>query len=260
MARPTLLATALIAVCVAPALAQKTKKKVKPNINRSKEFRNVFHSPSADETPKVFRSVLQMEIVIKKGDADATVIYANGIVVSKDGLIASVVAAPSTDKDANGGIQSASVLFLDGSGADASLVTFDAAHGTAVFRVKGLEAPPLRLSKAPLVANRLLNWHAVYKIGGKRTFLYTRPLRMYKTTYQVGETTDLCRLIDRGSSSLSAARSGSALVALDGSVVALMGRLKHWNVSPKNKSPRTKTAWAVPASVIAKLVESAKSK
>ncbi len=78
---------------------------------------------------------------------------------------------------------------------------------------------------------------------------------MHKSAHTVGATKDLCEVIDKGSSVLSAERSGSALVAHNGSLVALMGRQKHCNVSPQGTLPRTKTAWAVPASVIAKMLE-----
>lgn len=246
-------------LCLCPAYS-KEKRKTRPNINKSKEYANVYHSPSAEATPKVFRSVLQMEVVVKKGDSEAKVLYANGTVVSKDGLIVSVLAQPGAENDESGGIVSAALLFLDGKSAPVKLVAYEPAYGLAIFRAKGLDLPPLPLSKAPLVANRLVNWHTVFKIGGKRTFLYTRPLRIDKTAYAIGETKDLCRIIDRRSSSLSAARSGSALVALDGTLVAVMGRLKHWHVTPKNSPRRLKLAWAVPASVIARLVEKANGK
>lgn len=47
-------------------------------------------------------------------------------------------------------------------------------------------------------------------------------------------------------------------VALDGTLLGIMGYHKHWNVTPKNSPPRKKLAWAVPAQVIARLLEKAK--
>lgn len=234
----------------APALAQKFT----PNINESKEFKNVFHSPSADSTPPPFRSVLPMEIVLKRGDDDAQVIYADGTVVSEGGVIVTVIDKPNSCEEPNGGIVAASLLMLDGSGASADLVAYEAEYGLAIFRAKGIKLPVLRLSPAPIVANRRLDWYAVFR-DGRKTFLYSRPLRVHKASFEVGGTDDLCQIIDLASSSLNADRSGSALLALDGTLVALMGRQEHWNVTPKNQQPRTKTAWGVPAAVIARLVE-----
>lgn len=259
MLRLIALTAALSLLSASPAVVAKEKRKRKPNINASKEYPNVYHSPSAVSTPKVFRSVLQMEIVVKQGDADARVVYANGTVVSKDGLLVSVVAEPGTKSDESGGIQSASVLFLDSRSAAAKLVSYAPAYGVAIFRVKGLDLPPLKLAKSSLVAKRHVNWHTVFK-NGRKTFLYTRPLRIDTPAYELGGTKDLCRIIDPGSTSLTAERSGSAVVGLDGSLLAVMGRQKHWHKTPKNAPPRKKLAWAVPATVISRLLESAKGK
>lgn len=246
-----LLATVLLGTSVAGAA---DKPKVVPNINESTEFPSVYHSPSADSTPPMFRSIFQMEIVVKRGDREPQVVYANGVVVSRDGLIVSVMDAPKSTTESNGGITSASILTLDGGGAAAELVRYDAVYGVAVFKVKGLDAPALRLSQSPLVANRRTTWCAVFR-DGRKTFLYRRPLQVHTAAHAVGDTSDLCEFIDHGSSSLNADRSGSALIALDGTVLALMGRMPHWNVSPKNVKPRTKVAWAVPAAVIARLID-----
>jgi hypothetical protein len=212
-----------------------------------------------DSTPSWVRSVLQMEVVVKKGDSDAQIQYANGTVVSRDGLIVSVLDEPGTNQKESGGIESASILLLDGSGAPAEFVAYEPAYGVAVFRAKGLDLRPWALSTAPPVANRRANWHTVYK-QGRKTYLYTRPLRVHKAKHQMADTEDLCQMIDPGTSSLNADRSGSALVALDGTLLGIMGWHKHWNVSPKNQSPRTKTAWAVPADVIARLLEKVEGK
>ena len=236
-------------------LADKPKPKFKPNINESKEYENVIHSPAADSTPKVFRSVLQMEIVVKRGEKEPEIIYANGTAISKEGLLVSVVDEPRPKADALS-IESASVLLLGGEGAEAELISFDPTYGVAIFDAKGLTTPRLRLSNAPPVANRRTNWSTVYR-AGEKTILYSRPLRIHKSTFKHGEAADLCEVIDHGTSALTAERSGSAIVAYDGSLVALMGRLKHWNVTPKNVKPRYKTAWAVPASVIKRLVQQA---
>lgn len=232
------------------------KPRIKPDINQSTEYTGVYHSPSANSTPPMFRSILQMEIVVKRGDEEARVVYANGTVVSSDGLIVSVMDEPNTTTEESGGIISASVLTLDGSGAAAKPVAYESAYGVAIFKVDNLDVPALPLSKAPLIANRKGMWCAVFR-DGRKTFLYRRPLQVHKAAYTVGDTTDLCEFIDLGSSSLNAERSGSALIALDGTVLGLMGRQKHWNVSPKNVKPRTKVAWAVPAEVIARLLENA---
>lgn len=260
MTRFIALTTTILFLTASFAVSQeKAKPKTKPNINESKEYPNVIHSPSANSTPKVFRSVLQMELVVKKGDRDAEVVYANGTVVTKDGLIISVVDAPGTNDDENGGIESATALKLDGSSAAAKLVSYEADYGVAIFKTEGLELRPLSLSTARPVAERRVSWHAVYK-NGRRTVLYSRPLRVYKSTHQVADVEDLCLIIDRdASSALGPERSGSALISLDGKLLGLMGRLKHWDVSPKNAAPRTKTAWAVPAHVIARLIEKANS-
>lgn len=250
MARLIALTTTFVLICVSSAFSQ---------INESKEFRNVFHSPAADSTPSWVRSVLQMEVVVKKGDSDAQIQYANGTVVSRDGLIVSVLDEPGTNQEEFGGIESASILLLNGSGAPAEFVAYEPAYGVAVFRTKGLDLRPLALSTAPPVANRRANWHTVYK-QGRKTYLYTRPLRVHKAKHQMADTEDLCQMIDTGTSSLNADRSGSALIALDGTLLGIMGWHKHWNVSPKNQSPRTKTAWAVPADVIARLLEKAEGK
>jgi hypothetical protein len=155
------------------------------------------------------------------------------------------------------GIESADVLMLDGSSVAAEVVSYDPAFGVAILRVKDLDLPPLSLSQKSLVAKQRVSWHAVYK-DGRKTYLYTRPLHIHKAAHTVGKTTDLCQIIDNGTSALSAERSGSALVSHDRSLVALMGRQKHWEVTPKNSSPRKKLAWAVPASVIAKMLEEIK--
>ena len=97
----------LVSILAVPAFAQK---KGKPDINASQEFPGVYHSPSAESTPPVFRSILQMEVITQAGDSDAQLLYANGTVVSRDGLLASVVHGPSGSDQPNGGITSASVL------------------------------------------------------------------------------------------------------------------------------------------------------
>ena len=249
----TIIPTIAMLLLLAPS-AFSQPNKPKPNINASKEFPGVFHSPSADATPKVFRSIFQLEIVIKRGEEEAQVMYADGTAVSADGLIATVLDEPGTVQDEQGGIESAAVLMLNGSSASARVVAYDPAHGVAILRVEDLELPPLTLSKKSLVAKQRVSWHAVYK-AGRRTFLYTRPLRIHKSAHTVGGTDDLCEIIDVGTSALSAERSGSALVSHDGNLVALMGRLKHWNVTPKNQQPRKKLAWAVPAHVIANILD-----
>lgn len=233
------------------------KPKGNPNITESKEYKGVYLSPTADSTPSAFRSIFQMEIVVRHGGSEAQIVYANGTVVGPNGLVVSVMAAPHQNSDPDGGIVSASMLTLDGSGVPAELLAYDPAYGVAVFRTEGLNARPLPLSKVPLVANRRVMWHAVFR-DGRKTYLYRRPLHVHKAAQTVGETKDLCEFIDHDSSSLNAERSGSALIALDGSVLGLMGRQKHWNVSPKNVQPRTKVAWAVPAEVIARVIDQAK--
>lgn len=253
------LALALLCLFATSSMvAAQNKGKPKPNINESKEYPNVVHSPSAESTPPVFRSVLQMEIVIKDGDAEPAIRYADGVVVGKDGLLACVVDAADS-KLTEESIEGADVLLLDKIAVAAELVKWDAAHGLALFRAKDLNHPALALSKRTLVAKRRLTWHCVYR-DGRRTILYTRPLQVHKSKITVGTTEDLCEVIDYGTSALGAERSGSALLSLDGQLVALMGRQPHWNVAPKNVRPRTKTAIAVPASVVAAAIESATEK
>lgn len=231
------------------------KPKFVPNINESKEYPNVFHSPSAESTPPVFRSVLQMEIVVKEGDEEPAVRYADGVVVGEGGLLACVVDVADSQLTEES-IEAADVLLLDRSAVSAELIKWDAAHGLALFRAENLDPPALQLSKRTLVAKRRLTWHCVYS-HGRKTCLYTRPLQVHKSKITVGATEDMCEVIDYESSALTAERSGSALLSLDGQLVALMGRQKHWNVSPKNVRPRTKVANAVPASVVAAAIESA---
>lgn len=223
-----------------------------PDINESKEFPGVYHSPSAESTPAVFRSVLQMEIAVRTGDAEAEVRYANGTVVSQDGLIVSLFDAPAS-KLTKEDVLSATILLLGGGAAEASLVKFDADHGMGLFRAEHLELPSLDLSKTPVIPKRRLSWHAVFR-EGPRTFLYSRPLQVHHGKVTLDQIDDLCSVIDRGHSSLNADRSGSPLLSLDGRLVAIMGRQAHWKVSPKNMHPRTKTAWAVPAHVVAALI------
>ena len=62
MTRLITFTAAFLLFCVSPAFSQ---------VNKSKEFPNVFHSPAADSTPSWVRSVLQMEVVVKKGESDA---------------------------------------------------------------------------------------------------------------------------------------------------------------------------------------------
>ena len=112
------------------------KPKVIPNINRSTEYPNVYHSPSADSTPPAFRSIFQMEVVVKRGEEEAGVVYANGTVVTEKGHIASVIDVPNATTEDFGGIVSASVLTLDGGGAEAKLVSWEPAYGVAVFQVE----------------------------------------------------------------------------------------------------------------------------
>lgn len=231
---------------VSNCFAEKTPK---PNINESKEFANVFHSPSADSTPPLFQSVFRLEIVKRRGDSDAQVQYADAVVIGENGLLATVVDEPGANTQKQGGIESATVLFLDGAAKPARLLAFDSTHGVAILRVADVDLKPLPLSTSSLVAKRRLEWCAVFN-QGKKTFLYSRPLQVHKARIEMGDATDLCEIIDFESSSLNADRSGSALVALDGSLVALMGYQPHWNVSPKSVTPRTKVAWAVPASVL----------
>ena len=250
MTRLITFTAAFLLFCVSPAFSQ---------VNKSKEFPNVFHSPAADSTPSWVRSVLQMEVVVKKGESDAQIQYANGTVVSKDGLIVSVLDEPGANQNKSGGIQSASILMLDGSGAPAEFVAYEPAYGVAIFRVKGLEVRPWALSKAPLVAKRRLKWHTIYR-RGRRTYLYTRPLSVHKAKHQMAKTKDLCEVTCTGVSALSADRTGSALVALDGTLVGIMGWHKHWNITPKNSPPRKKLVWAVPARVIARLLKEANGK
>lgn len=246
-------AVSFAVACLAclPADANAQPKPV-PDINESKEFKGVYHSPSADSTPAVFRSVLQMEIVVQEGDGEAEVRYANGVVVSRDGLIVSLFDRPAS-KLSEKNIQSATALLLGGGAAEVILVKFDASHGLGIFRAEGLGLPALGLSKTPLVQKRRLSWHAVFR-DGRKTFLYSRPLQVHHAKMSIEGVDDLCEIIDRASSSLNADRSGSALLSFDGSLVAIMGRQPHWNVSPKNVQPRTKTAWAVPAKVVADLI------
>ena len=71
MTRP-IISTIAILLLFAPNAY--SREKPKPNINASKEFPGVFHSPSADATPAVFRSVLQLEVAIKRGDSEARVV------------------------------------------------------------------------------------------------------------------------------------------------------------------------------------------
>ena len=149
----------------------------------------------------------------------------------------SVIAGPGEVKSPTGGAEDAVILMLDWSSMVATLVAFDSAHGVAAFRTAELEVPSLKLSKSKAVANRSLSWHAVYR-QGKNTILYTRPLRVSKAAHELSGTEDLCEVINLGTSALTADRSGSPLLALDGSPVGLMGRQKHWNVSPKNVLPR----------------------
>ena len=246
-----------LALCVfaASSIANaQSKSKPHPNINESKEYPNVVHSPSADSTPSVFRSVLLMEIVVQEGEAEPAIRYADGVVVGRDGLLTCVVDSADSKLTAEN-IQGADVLLLDKTAVAAELVKWDALHGLALFRAKDLNHPALALSKRTLVAKRRLTWHCVYR-NGPKTILYTRPLQVHKSKIAVGAAEDMCEVIDYGTSALTAERSGSALLSLDGQLVALMGRQPHWNVAPKNVRPRTKTAIAVPASVVSNAIMS----
>ncbi len=213
MVRRITLSTAFLLSCVSPAYSQ---------VNESRKFSNVFHSPAAKSTASWVWSVLQMEVVVKQGDSDARIQYANGIVVSKEGLMVSVLNEPGSNTNESGGIESAAVLMLDGSGVPAELVAYKPDYGVEIFRVSGLDLRPLALSKGPLVADRRVNWHAVYK-QGSRTILYSRPLRIHKAKHQMADTEDLCQMIDPGTSALNAERTGSGLVALDGTLIGIMG-------------------------------------
>lgn len=224
-----------------------------PNINQSTEYKNVIHSPSADKTPQVFRSVLQLEIVYKPVGGEPEIRYADGVVIARGGLIASVLAEPGSEFTKES-LETVDILMLDGSSIPTEVVAVDPAHGLALVRAKDPNLPTLQLSQRTLVAKRKLNWHVVYR-NGQKTILYTRPVEVYKTSFTSGGVDDLCLVIDHESSALTSVRSGSALLALDGSVIALMGRQPHWNVSPKNVVPRTKVAHAVPASIVAELLK-----
>lgn len=224
-----------------------------PVLIELRELPGVFPSPASDAAPLWARSVFQME-VLREGDEGPQAQYANGTVVSKDGLLVSVLDLPGSNEKKSGGIQSASVLMLDGAVAPAKLVAYQAEYGVAIFRANGLDARPFLLSRAPLAAKRRLNWHTVYT-RGRKTFLYSRPLRVNRAHHQVGETSELCQVACPGTSALSPARTGSALVALDGTLLGVMGYQKHWSRGPASASPGAKTAWAVPASVIANLLE-----
>lgn len=225
---------------------------VQAEVNETKEYPNAYHSPAAEKIAPVFHSVVQMELVVKKGDADASVQYVNGVVLNRDGLIASVVNTPGEGTPETGGIEAATILMLDGSGAKAELVRYSSDHGVALFQAPGLDVRPIALAETPLVGGRRVLWHTVFK-EGRKTYLYTRALKVYKASHTVGSADDLCLIIDHESSSLTAERSGSALVGPDGTLLGLMGYQPHWNLT-KNQSPRTKTAWAVPAAVIAELI------
>ena len=194
-----------------------------------------------------------MEIVIEKKGEDAQIQYANGT-VGGDGLLVTVLDEPGSNTEPSGGIQSGSLVFPDGSGAPVSLVSYDAEYGVAVFKAEGLDLPQLKISQAPPVLNRRLTLHTAYK-NGRNTILSTRPLNIHKAKFERGGSKDLCRVIDLGTSALSVERSGSPLSAFDGTVVGIMGRHKHWDVSPKDVKPRLKLGWAVPADVIARLLE-----
>ena len=238
-------------VAKSPTPSQSTS----PDINSSLEFPGVFHSPSADATPDVFRSIIQLEVVVRFGDEEAQVLYADGTVVSADGILVTALDTPDT-KLKKLIIESASLLMLDGRIAPAEVLSYDPAYGVAILRVKQLKLPHLTLSKKSLAAKQRLTWHTVFT-DGQRTFLYTRPLRIHKSVHRVGGTMDLCQVIDQGTSALSAEKSGSALVAYDGTLVALMGRQPRWDLPPKNVQPRTKLAWAVPAQVISRIIAEA---
>ncbi len=246
----TTLTVALLSLLTNFAAAQV----VKPDINESKEHPGVIHSPSAQSTPSVFRSVMHIEFVIKEKDAEAAVRYADGVVVSRDGLIVACI-DEANSKLMIEDIQAATILPLDGGGVSAKVLKYDGPHGLAVLRVDGLKLPALELSTSPLAAKRRLSWHAVYRSGPK-TILYSRALQVHKAKVAVGDVDDLCEIIDVAShSSLMAERSGSALLSLDGRLAAVMGRQPHWNVSPKSVQPRTKVAIAIPASVIAQVAQ-----
>ena len=146
----------------ATLISAQSKSKFKANVSQSKEFPNVTISPAAETAPKVFRSVLQMELIVRGGKDEAAVIYTNGTAV-EDGLIVSVIAGPGEVKSPTGGVEEAVILMLDGSSTAATLVAFDPGYGVAVFRADGLDVPPLKLSKSKAVANRRLSWHAVYR-------------------------------------------------------------------------------------------------
>ena len=214
-------------------------------------------APSADGTPTVFRSVFQLEIAVKPEEGEAEVRYADGVVVAKGGLIASVFAAPNSNM-ANSNIGSVDVLMLDGSAIPAKVVAVDALHGLALVRADDATLPALELSDRSPVAKRRLDWNAVFR-EGQKTILYSRPLQIHRSKVAVGEVDDLCQVIDHASSSLTAARSGSALLSLDGRLVALMGRQPHWDVSPKSVRPRTKVAHAVPARIVRQLIGTTES-
>ena len=251
--KQTLALTILLLIASSSMVVAQKKGRPNPNINESTEYPNVIHSPSAESTPPVFRSVLQMEIIVRDGDSEPEIRYADGVVVGKEGLLACVVDSADSKLTAES-IEGADVLLLDKSAFAAELINWDAAHGLALFRAIDLKHPALELSKRTLVAKRRLTWHCVYQ-SGEQTILYSRPLQVHKSKVSVGATEDMCEIIDYGSSALTAERSGSAMLSLDGQLVALMGRQPHWNVSPKGVQPRTKVAVAVPAAVVSKAIE-----
>jgi len=242
-----------VSLCLLWSPAAVGQQKPYPDINESKEYSNVIHSPSAESTPPVFRSVLQLEIAVEEENGEAAIRYANGVVVGSKKWIVCVLDQPNSNLSVER-IQSADILMLDGTSVSVKVDRVDAAHGLAVFRAAGLDAPALEISDRAPVAKRRLNWHAVYH-QGQKTVLYSRPLQIHKARLTIGETDTLCEVIDHESSALSAERSGSALLSLDGRLVAVMGRQPYWNVSPRSVRPRTKVSWAVPAKVILQAID-----
>jgi hypothetical protein len=231
-------------------------RKGRGNLTESKEYPGVFLSPSAEATPKVFYSILRLEVVVRRGQAEPHVEYVNGTVISSDGLLVSVLEDPGANNEASVDIESVTILALDGTNVPATLVGYEPDYGLAIIRATELDAPCIPLSTAPLAANRRVSWHTVYK-NGRKTYLYTRPLRIHNAAYAVGNAADLCQIIDEGTSALTEERSGSALVSHDGRLVALMGKQQHWRFPNKDVRPREKLAWAIPANVVSRLVDEA---
>lgn len=201
-------------------------------------------------------AIVWIEAIIEERQSDGgqepEAIYMFGTIVSPDGLIATVLEKGQAREDVFEQFRTATV----GHNRKGRLVAYQPEYGIALLKVDATGLPFLALASDPIAANRRLGIHV---IGGHGPSFAPKAwaAHVFQTNHRIGETEGFFTIVASGA--LHGLHVGAALVSANGQLQGMIGRqtlpLELPGPDGSEHDPNRPKFWAIPANVIARLIE-----